>query len=380
MYSLDELGQMIADNARTAAYAEAIARAVRPGDVAVDIGCGVGVFALLACQAGAKRVYAIEAADVVRWGKQLAAANGFSEKIEFLRGDSRQINLPERANVLISDLRGTLPFFSDAIASIEDARERFLAPGGIQIPQSDTLYAAIVDAANSYAAITSPWRNSPGKLDFSSILPTILNATYNIRIAKNDLLTEPQEWCRLEYASRPNKRAAANIQFRILRQGTGHGIWLWFETQLFEDIGFSTGPLADKTAYGRFFLPWPEPVGLAAGQHVQVELHADNVGGSYIWRWDTHFQSKNGQAARSFHQSTFQSAKFSHDALLRRSASFVPALSERGEAQSWILQAMNGKRSLEEIAREAASLFPQAFRGEDEALRTAGELSEKFAL
>jgi hypothetical protein len=159
----------------------------------------------------------------------------------------------------------------------------------------------------------------------------------------------------------------------------GHGIWLWFETQLFEDIGFSTGPLANETAYGRFFLPWPEPVSLAEGQCVQVELHADNVGGSYIWRWDTHFQSGNGQTARNFHQSTFQSAKFSHDALLRRSAGFIPALTERGEAQSWILQAMDGKRSLEEIACEAADRFPWAFQGEGEALRIAGELSEKFA-
>ena len=177
----------------------------------------------------------------------------------------------------------------------------------------------------------------------------------------------------------PSKRAAANIQFRTFRPGTGHGIWIWFDTQLFEDIGFTTGPEVKETIYGRILLPWPEPVSLKEGQRIEVELHADSVGGPYIWRWDTHFREENGQAWRdSFRQSTFQSAKFSHGALRRRSADFVPVLTEQGQAQGWMLQAMDGKRSLEEIAREGVGRFPRAFRDEDDALRVAGELSEKF--
>src|SRR5580704_18259946 len=120
MYLLEEFGDMIADTARFASYANAIERAVRPGDVVVDLGCGPGIFALLACRAGAKRVYAIDAGEVIDFARQLAVANGFADRIEFLHGDSRQMQLPERANVLVSDVRGALPFFSDAIPSIED--------------------------------------------------------------------------------------------------------------------------------------------------------------------------------------------------------------------------------------------------------------------
>ena len=56
MYSLRDYGAMIADAGRSNAYAKAIARAVRPGDTVADIGCGPGVFSLLACRAGARRV------------------------------------------------------------------------------------------------------------------------------------------------------------------------------------------------------------------------------------------------------------------------------------------------------------------------------------
>jgi len=115
MYSLDQFALMFADKIRMEAYSTAIARSVRPGDAVVDLGCGPGVFALLACKAGARRVYAIDMDGVVDFGRQLASANGFGDRILFLRGDSRQIHLPECVNVHVSDVRGVLPLRSNAI-------------------------------------------------------------------------------------------------------------------------------------------------------------------------------------------------------------------------------------------------------------------------
>jgi protein arginine N-methyltransferase 1 len=379
MYTLDDFGRMIADKPRMEAHIAAIVRAVRPGDVVVDIGCGVGMFALLACRAGARKVYAIESSEMVRWGKQFAAANGFTEKIEFLQGDSRHMKLPERANVIVSDIRGALPLFGNAIESIEDARKRFLAPGGIQIPQVDRLYAAIVETSKMYDEITAHWRQGLGGVDLSCVLPTVLSSTYHIRIAKDALLTEAKEWCRLEYAASPSKKAAANIQFKAIRPGTGHGIGLWFETQLFEEIRLSSGPTAGETIYARMFLPWPEPMILEAGEEVDVELHADPVAGTYIWRWETKFPKRAERPESAFRQSTFQSAKYTHEVLRRRASGFVPSLTELGEAQRWMLQAVDGKTSLEAIALAAVGRFPQVFHDIKHALRTAAELAEKFS-
>ena len=72
MYSLRAYGEMISDVGRLDAYAKAIAQAVGPGQVVLEIGCGPGVFALLASRAGAARVYAVETEDVVHLAKQLA--------------------------------------------------------------------------------------------------------------------------------------------------------------------------------------------------------------------------------------------------------------------------------------------------------------------
>lgn len=188
MYFLDEFGDMIADKARFGAYADAIHRVVRPGDVVVDLGCGPGIFALLACRAGARRVYAIDGGEVIHFARQLAAANGFADRIEFLHGDSKQMQLPERANVLVSDVRGALPIFADALPSIEDARDRFLIKGGAQIPQCDTVYAAIVETPDYYNRLVSPWKDAGREMDLTPALPLILNSVYKIRSQKLSFL------------------------------------------------------------------------------------------------------------------------------------------------------------------------------------------------
>src|ERR1700704_416640 len=167
MYSILEYGNMIADGERFHAYQEAIASAVRPGDAVAEIGCGPAVFALLACQAGAKRVYAIETQDVIEVAGQIAAANGFANQIQFFQNDSRKVELPERVDVIVSDIRGVLPLFDGALASLQDARRRFLNPNGVMIPRRDVLKAAIVEDEKAYSRLTSPWKTCVQQLELS---------------------------------------------------------------------------------------------------------------------------------------------------------------------------------------------------------------------
>jgi protein arginine N-methyltransferase 1 len=379
MYLLDEFGDMTADSLRFAAYSDAIQRAVRPGDIVVDLGCGPGIFALLACRAGAKRVYAIEAGEVIHFARQLAEANGFADRIEFFHDDSRKMQLAERANVIVSDVRGALPIFGDALPSIEDARERFLIEGGVQIPRHDTIYAAILETPDYYKRLASPWKEVGGGLKLTAALPMVLNSVYKVRSKSSQLMTDAQRWCELDYTTRLNPRAFAKLRFRTTRSGTAHGVTAWFDAQLFEDIGFSTVPGTMGTIYGQGFLPWLEPVALETGQEIEVDLHADPVGGDYVWRWDTKIAAHKGQPERIFRQSTFLGAQFTSEALRRRAVDFVPMLSESGHAERWLLEAMDGSTPLQEIAQAAMERFPKVFRGQDDAFRRVSSLAEKFS-
>jgi protein arginine N-methyltransferase 1 len=378
MYSLDQFALMFADKIRMEAYSAAIARSVRPGDAVVDLGCGPGVFALLACKAGARRVYAIDMDGVVDFGRQLASANGFGDKIIFLRGDSRQIHLPERVNVLVSDVRGVLPLHSNAIDTMEDARDRFLEKDGCLLPSRDTLFAAIVELPEHYGELTRAWRAVP-ELDLSSGLPLVLNTIYRHNIKPQQVLSSSCPWHVLDYTKGAKIPAQARLELPITRTTIAHGIGIWFQTQLTGDIGYSTEPNSLETVYGHLFLPWLEPVSLREGEICSVDLRADLVGTDYIWRWETDIPPSAERQQVRFVQSSFFGSLFPPSVLRKRAMGFVPVLNETGQAERWILQAMDGKRPLEDIAAEAARLFPHVFRRAEDAFHQAAEIAEKFS-
>ena len=379
MYSLRDYGEMIADRERFEAYAQAITHAVRPGDVVLEIGCGPGGFAFLACQAGARKVYAVDSEEIVHFARELAAANGLADRIEFIQSDSRKLQLPERANVIISDIRGSLPLFGPAIASLEDARQRLLAPGGCMIPQRDTLKAGVIDAGDFYSRLISPWQESVPSLDLSPSLSLLLNGSYTSQFNTDQLLSDPQTWAVLDYSTGANACPAATLDFSVTRAGMAHGICLWFEAALFEGITYSSGLASPKTIYGQVFLPWLEAVPVQGGQRIWVRLQANLVGEEYVWQWETKVSGKGSGAERHFRQSTFQGANFTPQALQRHATDFVPSLSEEGQADRWLLEAMDGKTSLQQMAQAAAQRFPAIFPRWEDALHRAAELARQFS-
>src|SRR5258708_948467 len=168
MYSIFAYGSMIGDRVRMDAYLRALRAVVKPDSIVLDIGTGTGIFAMLACQLGARKVYAIEPNDAIQIAREIARANGYAERIEFFQNLSTEVTLPERADVIISDLGGVLPCLQQHLPSIADARERFLASGGTLIPQRTTLWTAVVEAPDLYDSYAGPWDHNNYGLDMRS--------------------------------------------------------------------------------------------------------------------------------------------------------------------------------------------------------------------
>jgi protein arginine N-methyltransferase 1 len=136
-----EHARMLHDDRRTGDYLAAVAQAVRPGDVVVDIGTGSGVMAIAAVRAGARHVYAIEASDIAGVAERVFAANGVQDRVTLIPGWSRQVQLPEPADVLVSEVIGNEPFEEEILETTLDARRRLLKPEARLIPNALTLLA-----------------------------------------------------------------------------------------------------------------------------------------------------------------------------------------------------------------------------------------------
>jgi type I protein arginine methyltransferase len=300
VYSLEDYGKMVSDKIRMDAYLDALQRAVTPGSIVVDLGCGPGVFAMHACRLGAKRVYAIEPGEAIQVAQDLTAANGLGSQIECIQSVSTQVTLPEQADVIIADLRGILPLWGNSLPSMIDARQRFLKPGGVLIPKRDTLWATVIEAPATYGRSALPWDTALRGFDTSVIREMTTNSVYKIRTHPSEYLAAPCEIESIDYRTVTSSSHISDSRWEVSRTGIAHGIAIWFDTELAEGIGFSNAPGQPEVLYGQAFFPFREPLAVTGGDRVTLQIRADLVRGDYVWRWNT---ALNG--TQKFDQSTF---------------------------------------------------------------------------
>jgi precorrin-6B methylase 2 len=136
--------RMLEDRVRTSRFIDAIRRTVRADDVVVDLGTGSGVLAVTAAQAGATHVYAIEARPIAEVAARFFKGSGLDDRITLIRGVSTEVALPERADVLVSEMIGNEPLGERILETTCDAVARLLKPGARLIPSALRIYATPV--------------------------------------------------------------------------------------------------------------------------------------------------------------------------------------------------------------------------------------------
>ena len=374
MYSLRDYGDMIGDETRTAGYAEALRRVVKPGAVVLDIGTGAGIFSILACRFGARRVFAVEPGDVIELARRIAAANDLEGRIEFIQGLSTGITLPELADVIVAEIHGILPLFEKSVATLIDARERLLVTGGTMIPASETVWASVVEAPRHHARILAPWANAPQGLDLTAGLAHATNRLERAVFDPADLLTPPSRWAVLDYSTLRETDIAQRLSLHAPRDGTAHGIAMWFDSVLAEGVEMSNAPGQPPLIFGHAYLPWPQPVSIHEGDMIELDIAANLLGDRYLWRWSSRVVS-SGRERAAFRQSQFDSVLIVPDKLRRQAAAHVPRLNEEGEIERFVLERMAGARPLGDIARELSERFPARFSRWQDALNHVGDLA-----
>lgn len=303
-YRVSGYAAMIADAHRLAAYRRALRRAVRPGAMVLDLGTGSGILALIACRLGARRVIAVEPADVIELARALATENGCADRIRFVHDKAAALKLARRVDVMVSDVRGSLPYYGEGIAAILDARRRLLRPGGTMIPARDIVYGALV-RARSVARHSDPWRNNVAGLSLDAMWHMLANSTHPARLTRADIASRARRVAVLDYRTLDAASLDAQLDWPVAQPVNAQGLALWFDSQLAPGVTFSNAPGRPPLIYGQTLLPWPEPVRLRAGERVRVRLRADPVSGAYVWRWTSEVLDRAGRTRCRFDQSTF---------------------------------------------------------------------------
>lgn len=360
-YDVASYGEMIDCEPRMGIYAEALRRAVTPGCTVIDLGAGFGVFSLLACKYGAGSVIAIEPDPSIGLLMQMAHANGCADRISVVREMSTRFTPERKADVIVSDCRGTLSLFEHHIATIADARERLLAPGGALLPMRDMLRVALARSPKKYRKCIYPWQTNSYGLDLSAGHSFAANAVSKVYLKPRSLLSEPQDLLVIDYRTVTERDLDAIVELAATKDSAAHGLLIWFDAEIAEGLSYSNAPGQPELVYGQMFLPFTGPLRLKAGDRVRARIRGNLIDNQYVWAWDGEvLDAETGKSRSQFRQSSFLSRVISNEAAAAGSNLAIPQRSVRMQIDADCLALVDGGTDQDGIAKALMARYPEA--------------------
>ncbi|GMP92272.1 hypothetical protein CsSME_00042567 [Camellia sinensis var. sinensis] len=240
--------EMIKDRVRTETYRAAVMQHQNyiAGKVVVDVGCGTGILSIFCAQAGAKRVYAVDASDIAVQANEVVKANNLSDTVIVLHGRIEDVEIDEEVDVIISEWMGYMLLYESMLGSIITARDRWLKPGGLILPSNATLYMVPITHPDRYTESIDFWRNVYG-IDMSAMLPLAKQCAFEEpsveTISGENVLTWPHVVKHVDcytITSRELESVTTSFKFKSMMRAPFHGFAFWFDVEFSSPAIFPT--------------------------------------------------------------------------------------------------------------------------------------------
>jgi SAM-dependent methyltransferase len=276
---------MLSDSIRSEAYRRAIESSVRPGDVVIDVGTGTGILALFAAQAGAKRVYAIEPTGITELARQIAHRNGLDARIQFVRANAEEADIPEKADCIVSEWLGVFCLQENMLPCVAGARDRFLKPGGKMLPEAVDLLVALLEDEDLYHDHVARWRQRPYGLDYTDFASCQANDVHVTAISPAALLSDPAAIGHIDMRTAADATFRWETRLRAARKALCHGLAGWFRASFPGGVVLDTAPHNPLTHWQQAFFPFAEPISLTPDEEVRLTLttEADHKVVHFTW-------------------------------------------------------------------------------------------------
>ena len=265
---------LLADRVRNAAFHAALKAVIKPGETIVaDIGTGTGFLGFLAAKLGAKRVDMYDEGDIAEVARKLLRHNGL-KTCRIAQVHSTAIAEPEKVDLVVSETLGNYPLEENIVGTLNDARERFLKPGGTLIPAGLEQFVAPVTSARLYEDLVV-WDDVGYGLDFAPARTMSLNNIYVRTLAPDDLLDgarSARKWDELSFLKRSKPSRSGEASWVVEKDTTIYGLALWWRAELVKGLWLGTGPLDPKTHWEQLYLPVLQPLTLRKGERLTARL------------------------------------------------------------------------------------------------------------
>lgn len=268
---------MMNDALRNAAYDRAIRKAVRSESLVFEIGTGAGLLAMMAARAGAKHVITTELVPhIAETAREIIAHNGFDQRITVLAKSSRSClageDLPEKADVLITETFDAGFLGEDAVPSIQHARRHLLKPDAKIVPRAGTVFGALLESRKLWEECAVDSAVGFDLRAFNRFRENISGKylqNFPYRRLSGDF-----EIFHFDFCGDPIQAQKKNIEVEVRDNGTMHMLIYWFRLYLDEDVIIDTN-IEDESCWRIAVQILDPPLQVKRGQRVPLILQHD---------------------------------------------------------------------------------------------------------
>jgi len=248
--------EMVTDPIRTDAVFRALRRALRPGDLFCELGCGTGIFSIYAAER-CRSVYAVEMdPKMVEIAAENIRKSRFADRIQLIDGDALEFELPkplrgevtERVDVVFCEMMSIWGIEEPQVPVANRARRDLLKPGGQFLP---------LRIVNLVELGHHPFR--VGEIVMKAAIPLFTG------VAKPAVMTE-RRLCRvLDFSDIVSSDLGADIELHALVSGQINCAVLSSVVQLGPEVVFSgSDSLMPETV-----VPLSEEISVKAGDRLR---------------------------------------------------------------------------------------------------------------
>nr|CAD7395281.1 unnamed protein product [Timema cristinae] len=258
------------DHVRTDSYRKAILenQATMAGKSVLDLGCGTGILSMFAASAGALRVVGIDQSDIIYHAMDIIRENHLSLKIQLVKGRLEDTNLPiEKVDVIVSEWMGYFLLFEGMLDSVIYARDHYLSPGGLLLPNRCSISLLGVADLARYGELVGFWSDVYG-YRMSCLQREVVREPMVEVISEEKVVTDTCLLTQLDLytCTIDSVDFTADFELRVTKNDTLTALAGFFD--VFFDlpchVSFTTGPHKPPTHWKQtiFFLDEPIPVKL----------------------------------------------------------------------------------------------------------------------